>query len=175
MMREHRRVAAVPVGVVGRAAEDLHPPGRHVRAVIFTHPAREELPDQVVSLDPVVEGVDQVPKCRRTAGPLQQRRVFGHEPTVGLEGGSESGGPRRPRVSTRENASMTISAPPSDERRPAAQRHRQLRRAAARRAPVEVSAERGRPHAGSVDGARPSVVGTGRPSTAHALSTDRSC
>src|SRR3712207_8469937 len=37
------------------------------------NPAREEAGQQVVSLDPVIERVDQPPNSRATAGPLIQR------------------------------------------------------------------------------------------------------
>ena len=75
MVREHRLVAAVLLGVGRRSAEDLDPPVGDVGAVLLVHPAGEERRQQLVLLDPVVERVDQPSERTRATGPLDQGRL----------------------------------------------------------------------------------------------------
>ncbi len=74
MVGEHSRVSAVDAGVLGRAAEDLTPPRRHMRAMILVHATGKKRREHVVALDSVIEGVDQPPKRVRAARPLEQAR-----------------------------------------------------------------------------------------------------
>src|SRR4029453_16746984 len=87
MLAEHALVAAELVGVAGRPAEHLAPPTRHMVPVVGTHTAREERRQQVIALDPVIEGVDQPLDGLAATGPLVERRrrgrlVLAHPTTV---------------------------------------------------------------------------------------------
>ena len=55
---------------------------------VLADTAREERRQQVVALDPVVEGVDQPPERRLAARPLEQRRhrLVGHAVTLASAG-----------------------------------------------------------------------------------------
>ena len=79
---EHPRVAAELFGVVGRPAEHLRPPQRDVRPVILAHATGKEDAEEIVTLHPVVERVDQSPKGDRATGPFVQRRHVTHPRTV---------------------------------------------------------------------------------------------
>jgi hypothetical protein len=57
---EHGPVAAVAVGVRRGAAEDLDPPVGHLAPVVLADATREQGRQQLVSLDAVVEGVDEL-------------------------------------------------------------------------------------------------------------------
>ena len=59
VVREHRLVPAELVGVRRGTAEDLDPPGGDVGTVLLAALRRGRSGQQVVALDPVVEGVDQ--------------------------------------------------------------------------------------------------------------------
>jgi len=72
VVAQHALVSAQLLGVPGRAAEHLAPPGSDVRAVLLADAAGEERRQQLVAFDTVVEGVDQLPKCRFASGPLIQ-------------------------------------------------------------------------------------------------------
>src|SRR4051812_22285211 len=74
MVIEHRLVSPQVAGVLRRATEHLDPPPRHVIPVRLVDAAREERTEQVVALDPVVEGVDQPAERNRPTGPVEQRR-----------------------------------------------------------------------------------------------------
>jgi len=81
---EHGRVAAEPLGVPGRAAEHLAPPGGDVLAVGRTYTTGEQRAEQVVALNPVIEAADHPLDCRSAARPLIQCRHLAHAGTVTL-------------------------------------------------------------------------------------------
>ena len=74
VVSEHGVVPAELLGVCRGAAEHFHPPGRHVSSVRLRDTAREQRRQQLVALDPVVEGIDQTPERRLSPRPLEQRR-----------------------------------------------------------------------------------------------------
>lgn len=69
---EHVLVPPVVRRVVGGAAEDLAPPGGHVRAVLLADAAWKHRRKELIRLDAVVESIDQSPQCLLTARPLVQ-------------------------------------------------------------------------------------------------------
>ena len=82
MLTQHVLIAAVLLGVLRRASEDLGPPGSDVAPVLFMHAAREEWREQLILLDPVVERVDHRVERLASACPLIQRRMIGHRVNV---------------------------------------------------------------------------------------------
>ena len=74
MLGQHVLVTAELARVAIGAAEDLRPPGDNVIAVLLAHAAREERREQFVSLDAVVERIDQALDGVVAAGPLVERR-----------------------------------------------------------------------------------------------------
>lgn len=72
MVARHALVPTQLLGVMRRAAEHLAPPGGDMRTVLLADPAGEEWREQLVAFDPVVQGVDQLPECNVTSGPLMQ-------------------------------------------------------------------------------------------------------
>ena len=73
----HIFVAAELSGVATRAAEDLSPPGGDVVAMLLRDTAGEERAQQLVALDAVVEGVDELADGGLAAGPLEEARLRG--------------------------------------------------------------------------------------------------
>src|SRR4249919_600856 len=72
-MREHVLVPAQLLGVARFSPEYLTPPSCDVRPMLFAHAPWEERREQVVALDPVVEGVDQAPDRLVTSRPFMER------------------------------------------------------------------------------------------------------
>jgi hypothetical protein len=77
VLRDHPLVAAEALGVLGGAAEDLAPPRGDVGPVLLPHAAGEERRQQVVTLDAVVERVDEPPEGRAAARPVVEGRRHG--------------------------------------------------------------------------------------------------
>ena len=82
MLVQHPFVPAELLGVVGRSAEDLAPPGGDVHPVLFVDATGKEGREQLVLLDAVVEGVDQTVEGLASPGPFEQRGIVGHRCNV---------------------------------------------------------------------------------------------
>ena len=76
VVAQHRRVAAVVLGVRRRAAEDLAQPGRHALRVVGRHPG-EERSDQLVLADQLVEAFTQRLQGGGPTGPVEQAGRLG--------------------------------------------------------------------------------------------------
>ena len=72
VVAQHALVPTELLRVPRGTAKHLAPPGGDVLAMLFTDPTGEERRQQLITLDPVVEGVDQPPERRFAASPLIQ-------------------------------------------------------------------------------------------------------